>query len=334
MIDFRVLGGPSADNALLVQVDNARGRGRLLFDCGQNVLNGLASAEILGVDHLCFSHLHLDHVAGFDHFFRVTMDRASHAFGPPETARILQHRLQGYMWNHAPDMPGTWAVTDVGPATLETSRFVAREAFAVRHIETSRPFEGTLLAAAGFTLEAVLLDHHVPSLGYILRETPSQVVDPAALAAFGAPAGPWLGAVKSERRGSVEIDGRPHDLAALRARLLAPAPQASLAYLTDFRLDAATHDTLAPRLAGIDTLVCEAQYAARDEALAIRHHHATATAVARLARDAGVADLVLIHVSRRYDAAERAALLGEARVVFPAARFAPHWSPEEGTGPV
>ena len=60
-------------------------------------------------------------------------------------------------------------------------------------------------------------------------------------------------------------------------------------------------------------LVTEATYLRREADLARRFAHLTAAQAARLARDAGVYQLVLTHVSRRYREAE---ILEEARSIF------------------
>ena len=58
--------------------------------------------EIQTIDHLFFSHLHMDHIGGFDTFFRCTFNRTAkenHIGGPPQTSTILHHRFQGFLWN-------------------------------------------------------------------------------------------------------------------------------------------------------------------------------------------------------------------------------------------
>src|SRR5215468_1472864 len=117
-LTFRVLGTAGNDNALLVQVDSGQAVERLLFDCGESCLSGLALADILAIDHLFFSHLHMDHVAGFDSYFRCNFNRQTkpnRIWGPPETARIVQHRFQGYLWNLHEEMSATWFVSDIHP---------------------------------------------------------------------------------------------------------------------------------------------------------------------------------------------------------------------------
>src|SRR5215475_13860300 len=139
-LTFRVLGTAGNDNALLVHVDSGQAVERLLFDCGEGCLSELALADIQAIDHLFFSHLHMDHVGGFDTFFRCTFGRdtkPNQVWGPPETARILQHRFQGFLWNLHEQMSGTWRVTDVSPEETRTVRFELQEAFTVAHDEGS-----------------------------------------------------------------------------------------------------------------------------------------------------------------------------------------------------
>jgi ribonuclease Z len=63
-----------------------------------------------------------------------------------------------------------------------------------------------------------------------------------------------------------------------------------------------------------ELLAVEATYLDADKELAKEHGHITATAAARLARNAGVKHLVLHHISRRYRTHE---ILAEAQAIFP-----------------
>src|SRR5690242_10587990 len=137
-LSFQVLGGPGRDNALLVAVDSGQAVTRLLFDCGDGCLWQLPFGEVQEVDHLLFSHLHTDHVGGFDTFFRCTFNRTAkpnHALGPPRTAAILHHRFRGFIWNLIGGQEATWRVHDLHADRVETHRFELTEAFALDHAE-------------------------------------------------------------------------------------------------------------------------------------------------------------------------------------------------------
>ena len=100
-LEPRLLGSPGFDNALYVTANTGKTTHRFLFDCGANCLTSLSPAEVQKIDVIFFSHLHFDHVAGFDYFLRFNFDRAKpvHIFGPPRTAEIMHNRLQGVMWD-------------------------------------------------------------------------------------------------------------------------------------------------------------------------------------------------------------------------------------------
>lgn len=97
-LTYEVLGAPGRDNALLVTIDSGQRITRLLFDCGANCLGGLPVSHIRAVDALFFSHLHMDHVAGFDDFFR---DRYT-----PEEWLDLRNEAQAIF--PATRFPQTW----------------------------------------------------------------------------------------------------------------------------------------------------------------------------------------------------------------------------------
>lgn len=333
---YEILGQPGIDNALLVTIDTGQRIVRLLFDCGANCLGGLPSSRIKAIDALFFSHLHMDHVAGFDDFFRPRYDlpdRPNRVFGPPGTAAILQHRFRGYFWNLHAELKGVWQVHDIHSGILTGHRFHLHEAFAIDHEMGDEPYTAVVYGNDCVQVEAILLQHHGPCCGYLVREKAQLNVNVERLRALGLPAGPWVRHVK-ENTGpeTLHIDGRAYSREALRAELCSVRPGRSLAYLTDFLLDESTFATLRERIRGCDTVVCESQYRASDAALAEKHHHTTVDQVARLAAAAEIGELILFHISDRYTPAEWREMLGEARTCFSPTRFPETWQLVMETG--
>jgi len=335
-VTFQVLGDAGRDNALLVTVETGQAVSRLLFDCGEGCLNPLPFAEVRQIDHLCFSHLHMDHVAGFDSFFRCTYDRTdkpNHIWGPPQTAEILQHRFEGFLWNLVGGHQVSWHVRDLYAGHIASWRFELAEAFAHRHAEGEKPWTGSALDGPGYTVEPLLMDHGTPSVAYVVRETPRVNVDPARLASLGLAPGPWLQRVRGPRADEGEevvVGGVSRSVRELQESLLVETPGDSVAYLTDFLLNEAAADKLAEALRGVGAVVCESQYRHADVELAVRNRHMTATQAASLAKRAGVGRLVLFHLSDRYRTEEWRAMLSEAREIFPATDFPEHWADAVG----
>ncbi len=330
-ITYRILGDAGMDNALLVHVNSGNAINRLLFDCGDVGLITLPLAEVKAIEHLFFSHLHMDHIGGFDTFFRVNFDRTEQAnviWGPAETRRILHHRFRGFMWNLYQERQGSWRVHDIGEQAVCTSRFELAEAFAQAHDEGYAIRTGPLLLETEkYTVQCLQLPHLTPSLGYLVREQPHVNVDASRLEGLGLPRGAWLKAMKQfdMPEEHITIDGADYALAELRRELLVTTPGDSIAYLTDFLLDEPTLARLLPFLHGCRTLVCESQYLTRDAEKARGNYHLTAANAAELARAAGVEQLILIHISDRYTREEWGELLREARAIFPNTSFPPQW---------
>ncbi|HAL70955.1 MAG TPA: ribonuclease Z [Verrucomicrobiales bacterium] len=334
-ITFQVLGTAGGDNAMFVQVDSGQSVERLLFDCGEGCLSSLSFGEILSLDQVFFSHLHMDHIAGFDSFFRATFNRTSkpnQLWGPPDTARILQHRFQGFLWNLQEEMTGSWRVCEIHPEEIQSARFELPEAFATRHEDAPRLRQRVIWEGTGVTVEAVTMEHRTPTLAYIIREKPRRNVDLTRLAALGLRPGSWMKTLK-EASGSattVMIEGSMHSLEDLRKKLIVETPGDTIAYLTDFLLDEAAMERLIPALQGCRVIVCEGQYRHSDLDLAKKNFHMTTVLSATLAQRAQVDELVLFHLSDRYGREEWLEMLAEAREIFPNTRFPAHW--ELGNG--
>ncbi len=329
-ITLRVLGDPGRDNALLLRVDSGDSINLLLFDCGDGCLSGLRLSEIQSIDHLFLSHLHMDHIGGFDSFFRCVFNRDSREnriWGPPDTAGIMQHRFRGFMWNLHQGQPGTWRVTDIHDDSLHTYRFELSQAFSQCHDEGARDRREIILSDTNFTVSALIMDHMIPSMAYIVKEKPRRNIDTRKLKELGLDTGPWLKKLKDEQEedSRIEIDGKTYDMLRLREELLVETPGDSVAYLTDFMLDDKAPSRLAPALAGCKTVICEAQYRHDDLEIAERNYHMTTVQAAGLAREAAIDELILFHLSDRYKSSEWLEMLDEARSIFENTRFSDHW---------
>ena len=328
---FTVLGDPGRDNAVFVCVESGQKVSRLLFDFGEGCLAQLSIAEVQAIDHLLFSHFHMDHISGFDSFFRVTYDRAdrpNQVWGPPGAGQIMQHRFQGFLSNLHHHLASQWDVHDLYPDRIEATRYLANEAFSQAHPLPPRPSTEVIIDTPEYSIQAYQMDHLTPSMAYLVREKPRLNVDSARLASLGLRPGAWLNALKTPQANeapALEIDGASYPLADLRRELLTETPGQSLAYLTDFILNQPAQERLANILRGCAVMICESQYRHADRDLAERNYHMTATQVAETARLAGVQQLVLFHLSDRYSKDEWIALLNEARAIFPNTTFPTGW---------
>jgi ribonuclease Z len=333
-IQHLVLGEPGRDNALLARVWTGQATHRLLFDCGASCLSALSAAEIHAIEALFFSHLHIDHVAGFDSFLRLNFARPDapvRIYGPAGTTRAIHHRLRGVTWNLIAGQPGEFRVADVLADRLVATRFLTAEAFEQAHPAGEAPFKAIVYEAEGMTVEARIMDHGIPCLAYAVRERPRTNVDVAAMAELGLKPGRWIQELKDPKRGDDEdvvIDGGTRRLGELRRRLLVRTPGSCLAYLTDFGLDERAGRELGEMLEGCEVIIGEASYRDADAELARRHRHFTGTEMGRLAAAVGARKLVLFHLSDRYTRDGWIGLLAEVRAAFPAAAFPGQWGLE------
>lgn len=163
-------------------------------------------------------------------------------------------------------------------------------------------------------VETVRLSHRVPCHGYVFTEiNPDPRLDVQRLEADGVARGPLWGELARGR--SVEYDGR-----LLQAQdYLRPSRPAQRIIVCG---DNDTPELLADVATGADVLVHEATYTqAHIDRTQVSYGHSSAAAVARFAEAAGVANLVLMHFSARYQADPRRSpsiedIREEARAAF------------------
>ena len=318
-LDIRILGRQGADNAVLVNISTGQQNSRLLMDCGEGTVSSLSMAESSGIDHVLFSHYHMDHIAGFDSFFRRHYDRSdrvNHLWGPPGTIEIMGHRFRSFVWNLIGTRQSTWLCHDIHTDRVDTTRYELAEAFKKAHVEAGDATPTTLFRGPGYQVSALTLDHGIPSIGYLVREDDRLNVDVAQLQSLGLKPGPWLKTLPTDQVSI--IDGKQRDSEALRQQLLKQTPGESMAFLTDFIAeDENERERIAAIIRGVSTLVCECQYRAADIELARRNNHMTTELVGMLAKAAAPGRLLLTHFSERYQPHEWREMEEEVQCCFP-----------------
>lgn len=167
--------------------------------------------------------------------------------------------------------------------------------------------EGQILQGDDFTIEAFEVYHRGgDSFGYLFEEQARRPFLPERAEELGIPPGPWRRDLV-QGQAVVLPDGR----VIAPDEVLGPArPGTKLAVVGD----TGRTDELWKHVGGADALVVEATYLSSEAEMARNFAHLTARQAAEFARDAGVSNLLLTHLSRRYREWD---IMEEARRIFP-----------------
>ncbi len=311
LVQPRLVNDAFGDSTLFL--DFAFGRRAMLFDLGD--IHALSPREIGRVTHVFVSHLHMDHFAGFDRLLRLRLNVAGRIrlVGPPGLCEGVAHKLAAYRWNLLGETSPDFALEALDwreGGFVAAGLFRARAGFA--RIELSLPdlSPGVVLAEPGLLVEAVPLDHGLPSLAFALQERLRVNVHKARLDEMGLAVGPWLSRAKERLRagegGDVEgPEGQALSLEALvQAGALQTADGQRVAYVTDAGWSEANRKGIRAIAKDADTLFIEAGFLDADRAIANGRHHLTAAQAGTLAREAGARRAVAHHYSPRYETRE------------------------------
>jgi len=271
--------------ALLVE---AAGQ-RILIDCGEGTQRQLlrSGAGFRRLDRILLTHAHLDHVLGIPGLFSTLRLRQSAEVmtlhGGAATLDIVIQMLAG-IWG-------------AGRAPLS--------------VEFAALTEGRFIDAGDFTIDCFPVRHRdTDSFGFVFQSPARRHLQSDRLAALGVPDGPLRGELAQGR--PVVIAGRtidPEDV------LGAPSGGRKLVVIGDTEAT----EGLSHQVAGADLLVIEATFLERDASTARDYGHLTAAEAASFAAENNVGQLVLNHMSGRYENEE---ILAEATAIFPNSRIA------------
>ncbi|TEU17216.1 MAG: ribonuclease Z [Anaerolineales bacterium] len=259
---------------------------RFLIDCGEGTQRQLLKSGLgfKRLDKILLTHGHLDHILGLGGLVST--------FSRWETIEKLE--IYG----------GKWALDRVEDLIF---RVVLRGARPPMKIEFFDVKPGVLMEDDTFELSAFPVSHRGPGcFGYAFREKERRPFLVERAEALGVPSGPERG--RLVRGESITLaDGtvvHPDQV------LGETVPGAALVYVGD----AGRTDNLLEVCREADALVIEATYLEVEADLARRFGHLTAAQAATLARRAGVKQLFLTHISRRYSERQ---VRAEAEPIFP-----------------
>ena len=260
---------------------------RFMIDCGEGTQRQLLRSGLgfRRLDRILLTHGHLDHILGLGGLASTlgrweALEELNIYGGAPALARVGALMDVVFGLGKAPST--SIELNLLEPGVIFEDKHFSLRAFAVRHRGDG---------CFGFTYE---------------EKTRRPFLNDKA-EALGVPHGP-------ERRdlamgAAITLaDGR-----VIEPEQVLGEPQrgAKLCFIGDVSHTGPLHK----EVEGADLLAIEATYVDADKDLARNHGHITAKAAARLARNAGVKQLALHHISRRYRPKE---IEAEARETFPA----------------
>jgi ribonuclease Z len=281
---------PSAKRGLSAQVVK-HDEFRFLIDCGEGTQRQILQSGLgfKNLNHILVTHGHLDHILGL--------------------AGLLSTFMR---WETIDEMniySGKWALDRIHDLLYEV---VLRGGQPPMTLNLHELKPGMFFEAEDFTITAFPVFHRgSDSLGFRFEERSHRPFLPEKAEELGVPVGP----IRRDLVNGMTVtlaDGRKVGPEDVLGRL---KPGVRMVHIGDTgRID----DLVAP-CQGVDALVIESTYLEEEAEMAKKFSHLTARMAAELAVRAGVRQLILTHLSRRYREKD---VLAEAEDIFPNVRVA------------
>ncbi len=327
-LEAQVLGKPGSDNSVFIKLDTGQQIFRFLLDTGANCLWQLPRSELASVDHILFSHFHMDHISGFDNIFRLIYSKPTpvHIWGPKDTFKVIQSRAKGYSWNLVDKSRCKMFLHEIHENKIINAEIYLSEGFETLHIIGESEWSNSLIhEEKDFFINGAIMDHKIECMSYGIREKEKENVNPDALKELNLKPGKWCKDLKQLDAGTIEINGEFFDVLELKKKLTTKKSGQNIGYITDTIYNDQMQEKLIKFLKNADEVIMECAYLEEELELATKHHHMTVTQVSEFAKKTEIGKLTLFHISDRYPPETRTQFLKIARETFPETYYPPHW---------
>ena len=326
----RLVNGPFDDPGLFISM--AHCRRAVLFDMGD--LSALSPGDILKTSHVFVTHTHMDHFVGFDQMLRLLLGRGKEIqlFGPRGFIGNVDAKLRAYTWNLVRNYEQGLTITavEIHPGRRVAQKFACLSGFQPSSPQVTESDSPVILDEPGLQIQAVSLDHQIPSLAFAIEERFHVNILRPSLDALGLLTGPWLGQFKEllfrQADPATEIRAplksgpntfRTFTLGQLSKKIARITPGQKVAYVADAVYSDANTSRIVSLARGADHLFIEAAFLHSERDIARTKYHLTAHQAGSLARRANVAEMTIFHHSPRY-LGQQTQLEREARAAYTA----------------
>jgi ribonuclease Z len=302
----RLVNGPLFDPMVYLRLINESRA--IMFDCGRFL--ELSHREMLLLDAVFISHMHMDHVVGFDSLLRVILHREKplEVFGPEGIIEKLTAKLNSYTWNLTAEYPLTINISEISEDLVKTVSLSASTGFAETGFTEIKRLGEEIYTDPRFVVDAVILDHNIPCLAFAVREKFHVNIRSDIISERGFVPGPWIGMLKemviSGGSGSIEVDKAGSKVTIgsdeLADDIAIITKGQKIAYLADVRFSQKNVDRFRVIAEDADTLFIEAYYLDEMKDEAYTKAHLTAAQAGLISRDIRAKKTVPMHISPRY----------------------------------
>ncbi len=253
----------------------------ILFDCGEGTQRQMRLAGIkpAKVTKICLSHWHGDHIFGLPGLLSTIgvnkPERRILIFGPQGSRKYLEHLFQSFSGKEIAD-------------------------YLVQEVSTEIVFENE-----DYVLEAHLLKHSVPCVGFSFINKDLLKIDLAKAKKAGLDEGPLLGRIQQGK--DVTVNGKK-----IKAKDITYVVKGKkVSYIAD-TVPCAGANVLAK---DADLLISEGTHLDEIKEKTEKYMHLTVKQAALIASENNVKKLIITHLSQRYKTPSD--VLAEAKEYFP-----------------
>jgi len=315
LFHYKVVNDAFGDPCVFVRL--LREKRALLFDVGD--IRKIPFNEILKVSDIFVTHTHIDHFIGFDQVIRAILRRAEplRVYGPENIIECVHGKLKGYTWNLVSDYPLAVEVYAITEKKTKRARFLASQRFKIEKLPSLQR-QDFILQEPLFKVKAQVLSHGIPVVAYSIEEDFHININKVELDRKGFEIGPWLGELKKTVK--LHYDYAPQGMLkpknpSLKLKVNTSKGELPIEELFDilnitkgekisYVMDVAPTEENIQKIInfvkGSDVLFCEAYFLSKDAERAIERNHLTASLTGRIAREAEVEELIILHISPKY----------------------------------